>query len=179
MLTAKTLQRVRPTVYTRTQIALHWLVAALVLVQYGTSGAIMRTHAVHLIGHRPNPTDLFLHTVHNRVGLGIVVLMLGRLALRLWAGAPAPGDAARGFAVRVALIVHLAFYAVLISEGVTGAVATYLWWPISSVHLVLFKMLLALVTIDVGAAFWRELVGKDAVMRRMGFKQLLGSRNAS
>jgi cytochrome b561 len=152
------------------QIALHWLVAALVLVQYSTSGAIVRTHSIHLIGRRPNPTDLLLHTVHNRVGLAIVALMLGRLALRLWVGAPAPGDAAGGLAARLAQMVHFTFYAVLIGEGVTGAIATYFWWPISAAHVVLFKVLLALVTIHVAAAVWHELVGKDAVMRRIGLR---------
>ena len=160
------------------QIALHWLVAGLVLVQYGTSGAIVRTHSIHLIGQRPNPTDLLLHTVHNRVGLAVVALMLGRLALRLWVGAPVPGGAAGGLTARVAQMVHFAFYAILITEGVTGAVATYFWWPISTVHVVLFKVLLALVTIHVAAAVWHELVGKVAVMRRIGLKQLLNGRNA-
>ena len=104
-----------------------------------------------------------LHTLHNRVGLAIVALMLGRLALRLWTGAPAPADAAGPFTVRLAQGVHLAFYAVLITEGITGAVASYFWWPISTAHLVLFKVLLALVTFHVAAALWHEFVRKDAV----------------
>jgi hypothetical protein len=40
---------------TRTQIVLHWLVAGLVLAQDGTSGAMVRTCSLHLIGQRPNP----------------------------------------------------------------------------------------------------------------------------
>jgi cytochrome b561 len=155
---------------------MHWLVAGLVLAQYATSGAIVRTHGIHLIGQRPSPTDLVLHTLHNRVGLAIVVLMLGRLALRLWAGAPAPGDAAAGVSVRLAQGVHFAFYAVLITEGITGAVASYFWWPISAAHVILFKVLLALVTTHVAAAVWHEFVRKDAVMSRMGFKPINGDQ---
>ncbi len=147
--------------------------AGLVLAQYATSGAIVRAHSFHLIGWRPSPTDLVLHTVHMRVGLAIVALMLGRLALRLWAGAPAPGDAGGGFTIRLAQGVHFAFYAVLITEGITGAIASYFWWPISAAHVILFNVLLALVTIHVAAALWHEFVRKDAVMRRMG----LGAAN--
>lgn len=162
--------RARLLAYTRLQIGLHWLVAVLVLAQYASSGAIVRTHGLHLIGWRPNPTDLLLHTLHNRVGLAIVALMLGRLALRLWVGAPAPEGASAGLAGRLAQGVHFAFYAVLITEGVTGAVASYFWWPISTAHVLLFKLLLALVAVHVGAALWHQFVRKDAVMRRIGLK---------
>lgn len=167
---------VRPLAYTRTQIALHWLVAALVLVQYSTSGAIVRTHSIHLIGQRPNQTDLVLHTIHNRVGLTIIALMVGRLALRLWAGAPLPGNSVSIFATRLAQGVHATFYAVLITEGVTGAVATYYWWPISAVHVILFKVLIALVTVHVAAALWHGLVRKDDVAHRIGLKQVFTGR---
>lgn len=168
--------RARPLAYTRTQIALHWLVAGLVLAQYATSGAIVRTHGVHLIGQRPSPNDLVLHTLHNRVGLAIVALMAGRFALRLWVGVPAPGDAAEASAGGIARGVHLAFYAVLIAEGAAGAVASYLWWPISAVHVILFKVLLALVAIHVVAALWHEFARKDTVMRRMGSRSFIGRR---
>jgi hypothetical protein len=33
-------------------------VAALVLEQYATSDAIVRTHTLHMIGQRQSPTDL-------------------------------------------------------------------------------------------------------------------------
>ena len=168
----------RPGAYTRIHIGLHWLVAALVLAQYASSGAIVRTHGLHVLGWRPSPVDLVLHTLHNRVGLGIVALMLGRLALRLLVGAPAPGAESGGIAARFAAGVHFAFYAVLITEGITGAVASYFWWPISSVHVLLFKLLLVLVTVHVGAALWHEFVRKDAVMSRIGFRAFLGKQGA-
>ena len=168
----------RPLGYTRAQILLHWLVAGLVLVQYSTSGAIVRTHSIHLIGQRPNPTDLVLHTIHNRVGLTIIALMVGRLALRLWVGAPLPGGSSPpGFTTRLAQGVHAAFYAVLITEGLTGAVASYFWWPISAVHVILFDILLALVAVHIVAALWHHFIRKDGVVGRIGLKQLFIGRN--
>lgn len=158
----------RPAIYSRVQVALHWLVAGLVVEQYATSGAIVRTHTMHMIGQRQNPADLVLHTMHNRLGLLLIAVMVFRLAYRLWAGAPVPGSdgAAGSWASRTAAVVHAAFYVVLICEGVAGAVASYLWWPMSVVHVALFKGLLALVAVHVAAVLWHHLCGKP-VLRRM------------
>lgn len=144
--------RAQPATYSRLQIALHWLVAALIVGQYATSGAILRTHSMHALGWRPSASDLVLHTLHNRVGLAIIVLMIGRLALRLWFGVPAPLGARGSLSARLAQGVHFAFYAVLITEGMTGAIATYFWWPISAAHTALFWTLLALFVVHLGGA---------------------------
>lgn len=139
------------------------------VAQYASSGAIVRTHSVHLIGQRPSSTDVFLHNLHNRVGLAIGVLMRGRLALRFSTGAPAPSHALRGWASRLTQGVHYAFYLVLITESATGAIAAYFWWPISSVHVILFKILLGLVIVHVMAALWHEFGVRDGNLRRMLF----------
>ena len=169
--TAPGTRRVRPTSYARVQIALHWLVAALVVEQYATSGAIVRTHTVHMIGQRQSPADLVLHTLHNRLGLLLTTLMIVRLAVRLWAGAPAPVVRGPGQAwtSRAASMVHGCFYGVLICEGTAGAVASYLWWPASVLHVVLFKVLLALIAAHVGAVVAHHLSG-SAVLGRMGLR---------
>lgn len=101
--------------------------------------------------------------------MAIIPLMLARLALRLRIGAPTPTVAAGSLAARLALCVHFAFYAVLIAEGMTGAIATYLWWPMSAAHVILFDVLLALVSMHVVAALWHQFVRKDAMLRRITF----------
>ena len=160
-----------PFEYDRIQILLHWGVVALVIAQYATSGAIVRSHGPRLIGQRPEPFDLVLHTAHNRVGLLLVAVMVGRLGYRIFAGATPSGDAAKNpLAVRAAAFVHGAFYFVLIAEGVTGAIASYFWWPISAAHVILFKMLLALVAAHLSAVVWRSLVLRDGAMRRMAIR---------
>lgn len=164
--------------YARTQIAMHWLVAALVAFQYWSSGAIVRTHAIHLIGARQSPFDLLLHNLHTRVGLGLVALMVFRLVLRLWLGAPAL-EAGPAWTSRTARLVHAAFYAVLILEGLTGAVASYFWWPVSSAHVILFKVLMALVTVHVAAVLWHTLVLKDGTLGRMNLRPRPDRRPAS
>ena len=168
-----------PEAYTRVQIALHWLVVGLVIAQYGTSGAVVRTHSIHMIGQRQNPTDLILHTLHNRLGLALVALMIGRLGCRLWAGVPVPAGHATGLAVRAAFIVHIAFYAVLITEGITGAVASYFWWPISLAHVILFKILLGLVAVHIAAVLWHQFVLRDGALGRIGMGRLFPLRRTS
>lgn len=152
--------------YSVIQIGLHWLIAALVVLQYATSGAIVRTHSVHLIGQHPSPTDLLLHTLHNRAGLAMIALMGLRLAYRLSIGVPALHGAG-GLTAHVARLVHGAFYVVLITEGVTGAIATYFWWPIIFAHVIMFKILLGLIVLHVAAVLWHQLVRRDAVIERM------------
>lgn len=159
--------RSRPQAYSRVQIALHWAAVLLVLGQYATSGAIVRTHSLHIIGQRQNPTDLILHLLHDRLGLLLAALMLARLAWRLWAGAPRGTLPAGSWPARLAGLVHGAFYAVLITEGASGALASYLWWPASRLHVVLFKILLGLIAVHVAAALWHQLVLKDGTLRRM------------
>jgi cytochrome b561 len=172
--TLRIMNQARPAGYRGIQIALHWLVAMFVLVQYLTSEAIVRTHTIHRLGQRQDPTDLMLHTVHIRLGLALVALMIVRLALRLWFGAPAPIEGTEGWSVSIARLVHAAFYAVLITEGVTGAIASYFWWPMSVVHVILFKVLLGLVSIHVAAAIWHTVILKDATLARMMTTRFLG-----
>ena len=141
--------------------------AALVLEQYATSGAIVRTHTLHTIGQRQSPTDLVLHVAHNRLGLLLTALMAVRLGYRLWAGTPAPpaSRAGRSWTGTVASSVRAAFYAVLICEGAAGAVASYLWWPASALHVVLFKALLGLLALHVGAILGHHLLGTPVLDR--------------
>jgi cytochrome b561 len=148
------------------QIALHWLIVALVLVQYATSGAIVRTHEAVAAGGKPTSDDLFLHVVHNRGGLIIVALMVARLVARLWVGRRLSTDEIPTTSRAVA-IGHAALYVLLIAQGLTGAIASYLWWPISIVHVFLFNAILVAVAGHIAMAIWHEFVRKDGTLRRM------------
>jgi cytochrome b561 len=152
--------------YSLTQISLHWLIAGLVIAQYATSGAIKRTHEVHG-GLAPDPTDLLLHTVHNRVGLLIGLVMLVRLVLRLKNGSPPTPEGTPPWQAKLANAVHWAFYAVIFMQVGTGFIASYLWWPASAAHGPLFILLLLLIFVHVFAAFWHQWVRKDGLLRRM------------
>jgi cytochrome b561 len=148
------------------QVALHWLIAVLVAVQYATGSSIERTHHAVARGLEPEALDLTLHAIHNRTGLVIFGLMLIRLAVRLLIGAPAPAVADGEWQSRLARATHLGFYLILLVQASTGAIASYIFWPLSVVHVTLSKVLLALITLHALAAL-RHFSKRDGTMERM------------
>jgi cytochrome b561 len=134
------------------QIALHWLVVLLVIQQYLTSAAIIRVHGYRPLGRSADPSDLTMHSVHTRVGLLIFALVAIRLALRLLRRAPRWANPFPRWRERLSATVQYALYGVLLGQAVTGAVAVYLWWPMSVAHRALFWALVLLLTLHLSGA---------------------------
>ena len=79
--------------YSTFQIVLHWLIAALVLFQL-VFGESMETFVDAAAEGKPlSETDRALGWTHYWVGLAILVLAIGRLAIRLVCKAPKPASA--------------------------------------------------------------------------------------
>ena len=148
--------------YSTFQISLHWLIAAMVVGQWYTSGAIHRTHNPLV---PPSDTDLLLHALHNYGGMTIGAIMFLRLGLRLYYGAHRPAGPVSPFE-RVAHGLHLLFYAVILLQAATGFVTSYLWGGAGSVHKALWNVLLVLIALHVSAAFY-HLIRGDRVFSRM------------
>ena len=138
--------------YRFVQIVLHWLVVALVMEQYATSGAILRTHAYRTLGKGPDAFDMTLHTVHSRAGLLIFGLAALRLLLRLIWRAPEWSTPLPLWRRRLSSGAQFSLYAILLGQAATGAVANYLWWPMSGAHRVLFWVLVLLVALHLAGA---------------------------
>ncbi len=150
---------------------LHWTVVLLVVEQYWTSGAIVRIHAYRPLGRPADPSDLTLHAVHTRVGLLIFALVAVRLALRLARGAPEWLTPLPQWRRWLSSGVQYALYVVLLGQTVTGAIATYLWWPISSAHKALFWTLVVLVALHMGgAAFSFAARPRETLFRITGLR---------
>jgi cytochrome b561 len=169
-----------PSKYHWSLVALHWGVAALVVVQYLTGSSIERVHHAEAHGHAPSDLDVVLHHIHNRVGLAILVLVVGRIVLRVCLGAPEPvrsrsvlGEAFGRLRARLSGWMHAALYGALIGQATSGAIASYLFWPVSSIHSALASVTLALVAGHVGAALWHNFVEADGILYRM----MLGKRS--
>jgi cytochrome b561 len=148
-------------------VFLHWLVVALVVVQYVTSPAMLRVHRPRQIFTRPDPFAVLQHTIHIRVGLLIIVLMAIRFALRWRFGVPQPVGGTTSWQARGVQALHFSLYAIIFAQGIIGAVAIYFWWPISAAHVVLFKILLGLVILHVAAGLWHQFFLKDGALRRI------------
>jgi cytochrome b561 len=155
-----------PAGYSRVQIALHWIVVALVAVQYIFKDAIAHAWTAwhHGASFAFDPRIL----AHIVVGQLILVLVGWRLVLRVKRGAP-PSPEGEPAPLRViAKLSHASFYAVLAALSVSGTLA---WFgdvtPAAQVHNLLKLVLLALVVLHVLAALLHHVVLKTDVMRRM------------
>jgi cytochrome b561 len=153
------------------QIVLHWTVVLLVVEQYWTSAAILRTHAYRPLGRPADPFDLTLHTVHTRVGLLVFALVAARLVLRVTRGAPQWLTPLPQWRRRLSWGVQYALYVVLLGQAFTGAIASHLWWPISSAHKALFWALVVLVALHLcGAALSFAARPRETLFRITGVR---------
>ncbi len=161
---------------------LHWTVVVLI-VGLATVGLLMT--------EMPNtPRKIEIYALHKSFGLTVLALATVRLAWRLYAGAPAPVPGTPRWQARVASVTHALLYGLLFAMPLTGwlfnSAAGY---PLQffglfnlpaladrnealreialSLHEAGFWVLLALVVLHVGAAFYHHLFLDDATLRRM------------
>ncbi len=151
--------------YRTSQIALHWVIAGLLPVQYLTGGSIERIHhAVHM-GMQPSSFDVFQHLVHNYTGMAIGCLMGLRLLLRIMRP-PSPAASPPAGELQ-AKALHFGFYAVIIAQATLGFVASYLTFSVAPLHVIGSYVILAMVALHFAAAAWHTLIRRDGTLDRM------------
>lgn len=149
--------------YSRPQIALHWAVAALFLVNYVVSDDLGR--ALRTIAQGGTPEGL-TPMVHVWGGIAVLVLTLLRIGLRIARRAPAA--VGRTLSERVAHWGHIALYALLLALTGSGVAA---WFggvrEAGEAHEVLVNLTLLLVAAHTLAALFHQYVLKDGLLARM------------
>lgn len=168
--------------YTSTAIALHWMVAALIVGSF-----VIGLVAVELA---VSPQKLRLYSWHKWIGVSIAVLALARLGWRLWHPAPALPPGMRRWERRAAAGSHALLYTLLLAVPVTGwLMSSAAGFPVvyfgvlplpdlvakdkaladtlKLVHYALNKTLLVLVLLHVTAALKHHFVDRDEVLVRM------------
>lgn len=150
--------------YDRTARTLHWLVVALVLVQFATAwswGFFER-------GSEPR---FYLFRVHLYSGYAVLALAVLRIGWRLTHRAPAlPPD--MGALTRIAAqATHGLLYLAILLQPVLGAVTVTalgksLGWT-GPAHVALAYAIAALVALHVAAALWHQFVLRDGLILRM------------
>lgn len=151
--------------YSRAQVVLHWTIAALVAFQILFSGEIESLWGDRMRGTIP---DVAVPTAHSAVGLLILVLMGGRVWLRLTRGAPPlPASEPRLLSL-LAHANHAAFYVLLLAMPVAGAVA---WFggvrAAASAHTLAASLLIALIFLHLAGALAQHFWFRSDVLRRM------------
>ena len=158
-----------PATYSRTQIALHWIVALLFVLQFVLHEPIAEAWDVIEDGG----TAAFNPLVAAHVAGGILILAFAvwRIALRRMRGVP-DLPASEGPAVRLAAHAgHMALYALMILMPLSGTAA---WFggieAAAEGHETIKPLVILLVAVHVAAALWHQIWRRDGLMRRMSLR---------
>ncbi len=154
--------------YSGLQIALHWIVAAMVIFQIvGHDGMVAAWRALRR-GAEASASDLTMAQLHIWIGFAIGALALWRLSLRFTRGAPAlPGSEPMSLRL-VATGTHILLYALMIGLPISGALAWYLEiYNAGELHEIARLPLIALVLIHFVGALAQKFWFKTDVMDRM------------
>ena len=169
--------------YTRTAIALHWLIAALVILQFAW-GWWMQEIPKQPVGPRVDAFNL-----HKSVGMTILALMVVRILWRI-GHRPPPLPSMPSWQAQAAHLTHIALYALLVVHPLSGYLGSeFSGFPVkyfgttlpswagknvalkeflSGVHLATSWMIAALVGLHVCGALKHALVDRDGLLARMG-----------
>ena len=163
-----------PEGYTRTQVALHWVIVVLVAGQYLLKDGIKTAWDQRLDGTIPNEPFPNPHAI---VGIVILALTLWRLVLRWRNGAPALPAHEPGLLKLVAGLAHMAFYVLLLGLPVSGALA---WLAgieqLANAHELAASAMLALIAVHVVGAVMQKVWLKSDVMARMSPGRIFSGR---
>lgn len=155
-----------PKGYSRIQIILHWLVAALIALQF--IFADFMSDAWEAVEHGLAVGFSPLVAAHVFGGLAVLLLAFWRLQIRLRRGAPLPPAKEHPLLQRAAGLAHWAFYALMIIVPASGAAA---WFggieAAAEAHEVFKTMLLVLIAIHALAALYHQFVLKTNLIARM------------
>ena len=168
--------------YTTTAKSLHWLILALLIVQFTVAWTMPEIH-------RNTPVTTLI-SLHFTMGIVILAVAIVRLAWRATHGEPEPQDGVPPWQVASARILHWLLYALLFVLPVLGWInASWRGMPIvmfglelpklvatraagwgwtGDVHSLLANyLLLTLVGLHVLAALYHYFIRRDGVLQRM------------
>ncbi len=149
------------------QIALHWVVAALILFNLIFSddmSALWRQ--IQQTGPTPTTTGAWLHII---VGVSVLALVAWRLTLRFTRGVPAAPEGENHALKLAGDAGHILLYVLMIALPVTGLLVFYGGITfLGDVHGGILKALLwVVIALHVVAAFYHHFVLKDGLINRM------------
>ncbi|HEY1090063.1 MAG TPA: cytochrome b [Burkholderiaceae bacterium] len=170
-----------PTRYTRTAMALHWLLALAIVCAFGVG--------LYMTDLRMSPTRLKLFNWHKWAGITILVLSAARLLWRLSHRPPAdvPMPAWQAQAAHAAhILLYVAFFALPLSGWAYSSAAGFpiVWFgliplpdlvspdkalaeTLKTAHHWIAYGLAALVLVHVGAALKHQFIDRDGLLARM------------
>lgn len=153
------------TAFSPMQKRLHWIVVALLVLQYFVFDGMGRPFRQLM---ETGPSYSLTVIAHIAIGLTVLVLALWRLELRLMVGAPQPPETEPELARLASKVVHGGIYLLLIALPLSGMVA---WFfrigGAGEAHEIGTNILMALVAVHVGAALVHHFWWRTDVLKRM------------
>lgn len=154
-----------PTGYSRLQIALHWLVFALIAQQYLFKAAMSAAWDRITEGATAGFNPLVL--AHVAGGALVMIFAVWRLTLRVRRGVPPAIESSKVQGI-LAKLTHVGLYALIILMPVSGSVA---WFggveAAAEGHKMLKIVLLALVALHIVGALYHQFIQRDGTLARM------------
>lgn len=158
-----------PKGYSSAQVALHWAIVILIILQLLFHDAIEDAFGDRMDGDAVRAEDELGAMLHVAVGITILVLAIIRLTLRLRLGAP-PVPPQHNRAMRVvARATHVVLYGFIFLQPISGASAWFLGVETPArVHAFLVWYVFApVVAAHIAGALAEHFVFKTDVLRRM------------
>ena len=163
-------------------VVMHWLLALMIPVALA-GGALVLVKI-------PNTDPMKVGALRQHMigGILLLVLMLIRLAVRMWTAHPARAATGSSALDRIAWLSHRLLYVLVLAQagsglylalqaglpdivfGGRGALPADFWvFPVHSVHYMVSRLLIALIALHVIGALYHAFILRDGLLRRMWF----------
>ena len=156
----------QPKGYSRTQIVLHWTIAALVIFQLFVNEGVQHAFFDRLDGKEIDKlAGAMLH-----IGVGVTILLLAavRLAIRMIKGAPAAHADAPAILRWLGVAVHVLLYGFIFAMPLTGALAWFLGLEVAAeLHELGRFMLIPAIGVHILGALGEHFVFRNDTLKRM------------
>ncbi|MBL4873483.1 MAG: cytochrome b/b6 domain-containing protein [Rhodobacteraceae bacterium] len=153
--------------YNRTQIILHWVIAALLVFQFVGNGTIVGVYELINKGETIESLPI-LARGHILLGILILTLAVWRVYLRLTRGAPDLPDGKSAAQKVIAKFTHITLYAAIFIMPLSGIGAWFGGQEIAdTVHTTFKFVFLASIALHFVGAVYQQHVLKTNIIRRM------------
>ena len=145
-----------PKRYHPVHVVLHWLVAVLTIFLLAIGFLVFP--------NTPNAQEIQMLSMHKIAGMLLGLLMVSRLITRFVLKRPAAADAGHPLLNLVGKIVHF-----LLLKGDGTMPENLFIYPQLPIHGNISYILIALIAMHAGAAFYHQFIRKDNLLSRMWF----------
>jgi len=152
--------------YNRTQIILHWVIAALVVFQFVGHDAIVEVY--ELINKGQEPVIPVMARAHVILGISTLILAIWRVYLRVTRGAPdLPAEESAALKM-VAKITHLALYGAIFIMPLSGIGAWFGGQEIAAIAHGAFRIVFLIsIALHLMGTVYQQYVLKTGLLKRM------------